>query len=61
MFDMKAVSKIATEPFMTKTKLKTEEGYGADNVGTMSAQHLTKDLCLMRELLCGHFADILRT
>ena len=24
------------------------------NVGTMSAQHLTKDICLKREMLCGH-------
>ena len=31
-------------------------------VRTMSAQHLTKDICLTRdiprEMLCGHFADI---
>ena len=27
----------------------------------MSAQHLTKDVCLTREMLCGHSADIVRT
>ena len=27
-------------------------------VRTMSAQHLTKDICLTREMLCGHCADI---
>ena len=55
-------------------KLKTEEGYSAaivrtyipgdicsHNVRTMSAQHLTKDICLMREMLCGHSADIVWT
>ena len=31
------------------------------NVHTMSAQHLTKDICLTREMLCGHSADIVRT
>ena len=29
-----------------------------DNVRTMSAQHLTKDICLTREILCGHSAEI---
>ena len=29
------------------------------NVRTMSAQHLTKDICLTREILCGHCADII--
>ena len=24
----------------------------------MSAQHLTKDICLTKEMLCGHIADI---
>ena len=55
-------------------ELKSEEGYSADivrtyipgdicphNVGTMSTQHLTKDICLTREMLCGHSADIVRT
>ena len=32
-----------------------------DNVRTMSAQHLTKDICLTREMLCGHSAEIVRT
>ena len=27
----------------------------------MSAQHPTKDICLTREMLCGHSADIVRT
>ena len=46
-------------------EVKTEEGYSADihisleiYVRTMSAQHLTKDICLTRdiccEMLCGH-------
>ena len=47
------------------SKLKTEEGYSADiypNVRTMSAQHLTRNMCLFhREMLCGHSADIVRT
>ena len=30
-------------------------------VRTMSAQHLTKDICLTREMLCGHSADTVRT
>ena len=30
-------------------------------VRTMSAQHLAKDICLTREMLCGHSADIVRT
>ena len=31
------------------------------NGRTMSAHHLTKDICLTREMLCGHSADIVRT
>ena len=27
----------------------------------MSAQHLTKDICPTREMLCGHCADMVRT
>ena len=42
-------------------ELKTEERYSADNVGTMSAQHLTKDICLTRKMLCGHSEDIVPT
>ena len=30
-------------------------------VRTMSAQHLTKNICLTKEMLCGHNADIVRT
>ena len=30
-------------------------------VRTISAQHLTKDICLTREILCGHSAVIVRT
>ena len=61
---------VRTERLLS-VELKTEEGYSADivrtyipgdicphNVGTMSAQHLTKDICLTREMLCGHSADI---
>ena len=64
-----------TTYFLWRTpELKSEEGYSADivrtyipgdiyphNVGTMSAQHLRKDICLTREMLCGHSADIVRT
>ena len=31
------------------------------DVRTMSAQHLTKDICLTGEMLCGHSAEIVRT
>ena len=31
------------------------------NVRTMAAQHLTKEICLTREMLCGHSADIVLT
>ena len=30
-------------------------------VRTISAQHLTKDICLTGEMLCVHSADIVRT
>ena len=51
-------------------ELKTEEGYIADiyprrytyiclhNVRTMSAQHLPRETYILREMFCGHSADI---
>ena len=46
-----------------RPEVKTEEGFSADIYPWryMSAQHLTKDICLTREMLCGHSADIVRT
>ena len=53
------------------SELKTEEGYSAEivrtyipgdicphNVPTMSAQHLPHETYILREMLCGHSADL---
>ena len=46
--------------FLSRPELKTEEGYSADIYPwrCMSAQHVTRDICLFREMFCGNCADI---